>query len=335
MPLGYIYIESLLLHYLRVVSNPFLVMIKFAISVLLTIVASSICDGQNAGFNEIKFPKGLRSKAPFQFSSIIVTDDNILMAAEKCGKLIVLSKESDSFIEETIPVPYADKAPDGKICSIEGMAFYKQHLLLLDENNQAVYAFNTTSKKFNVIGTKELFWFGAKYPCNTNGKKSTEEHLEGITIDEQNSLCYVLHETGNGIFVFDIDPNTLRLKKKRFLCFDQGNWTRSTDIHYEDGKLYILRTDFEKTRPDSANYQIDVFRLSDSSTILEHIDQLDLKGFPHKNNKTYSSNLEGMTKKGELFYIVSDNAESNSKNCETESELNTNFFSVKKESVRQ
>lgn len=60
----------------------------------------------------------LAKKYSFQFSSIVITNDSIILVAEKCGKIYILNKKNLDIIS------IKEDLPKDKIESIEGVTLF-------------------------------------------------------------------------------------------------------------------------------------------------------------------------------------------------------------------
>lgn len=244
----------------------------------------------------------LSKRYSFQFSSTIVKGDSLILISEKCGKVYILNKNDLTIISAKAVFPI------DQIESIEGAALYKdRYLFLLDENTVCVYCYDLQGQTpFKKIASKELLG------------SNNEGLLEGIAINEEQSICYILQEESGKIMLFDIQPN-FNLKKRidtSDINLPPKGWTRHTDLYFEKNKLYVLNTDYPRSNP--TRYGIDVFSVDTLGSKLEAgYNSIELTSFKGLGNiADYSTNLEGFAKEDNTFYVVSDNHQSDMINCQ-------------------
>lgn len=243
----------------------------------------------------------LAKKYSFQFSSIVITNDSIILVTEKCSKIYILNKETLDVIS------VKEDLPNDQIGSIEGVTLYKgRYLFMIDENKVAIFCYDLKGETpFKKIAGPEQFGSG------------NATHLEGIAINDQQSICYVLQEVDSKIFLFDIQAdNTLTIKQNfREIILPTKGWKRRTDLVYDKNTFYILATNYPQT--ERVTYGIDIFAVDSFGTSLtgeyKMIDLSSCQDLPNPN--LYSQNLEGFAKNSGYFYVISDNEESNNAYC--------------------
>ncbi|MET3127438.1 hypothetical protein ABID42_002553 [Arcicella rosea] len=258
---------------------------------------------------------------PFQFSSIVIKNDSIILVAEKCNRIYILNKKTLDVISVINDLVF----PKDKV-SIEGVVLYKnRYLFLLDENNTAIYSYDLKDQKSNIKRIDDKSLKGNKYK------------LEGIAINEKDSICYVLHEDKSKIYLFDIGKDNQLKKRERInsinLPKDNIPWTRNTDLYYEKNQLYVLSTNYKKKQTDTLKYGISLFSIGGDYTLTYQntIELIFPESFDYYRLERYSTNLEGLVKDSNLFYVISDNADRD--NCDTQINgiKKTLFFKLERE----
>ncbi|MEA5428481.1 hypothetical protein [Arcicella lustrica] len=260
---------------------------------------------------------------PFQFSSIVIKNDSIILVAEKCNRIYILNKKTLDVISVINDLVF----PKDKV-SIEGVVLYKnRYLFLLDENNTAIYSYDLKDQKSNI---KRI---------DDNSLEGNQYKLEGIAINEKDSICYVLHEDKLKIYLFDIGKDNQLKKRERInsinLPKDNISWTRNTDLVYENNQLYVLSTTYGDGKPDKLKYGISLFSIGGDYTLTYQntIELIFPESFDYYRLERYSTNLEGLVKDSNLFYVISDNADSDRDNCDTQINgiKKTLFFKLERE----
>lgn len=290
-------------------------MIKMIISALLLISFTIQSDkDETPTLIPLNLKGDLAKKYSFQFSSIVIKNDSLILVAEKCKKIYILNKNTLDIISVIETLVNTD------IKSIEGITLYKgRYLFMLDEDNKAVYSFDLTGE----FSLKKI----ADADMLKDGKTGK---LEGIAINENRSICYIsTEEAPYKIFLFDIAEDNMLLRRQGIseILLPEKNWTRRTDLYYDNDKFYILATNYPNTTP--AKYGVDVFQIDSTGTVLipgyKKIDLTSCNYLP--NNFEYDQNLEGITRDGKYFYVISDNHYSSHSTCdESQSAKKTLLF---------
>lgn len=261
----------------------------------------------NYKLTQLDLKAKLNEQYPFQFSSIVIKNDSIILVAEKCNRIYILNKKTLDVISVINDLVF----PEAKV-SIEGVVLYKdRYLFLLDEDNTTIYSYDLKDPKSNI-----------KRIINDKSLKGNKYKLEGIAINEKKSICYVLHEDESKIYLFDIGKDNQLTKRKGVnpISLPKGNitWTRNTDLFYENNQLYVLSTTYGDGKPDKLKYGISLFSIIGDSTLTYQntIELIFPESFNYYKSGGYNTNLEGFAKNGKSFYIISDNEMSNMDNCD-------------------
>lgn len=276
----------------------------------------------------------------YQFSSIVIYNDEIILPAEKCNSLVYLKLDGNFIREEPIGV---------KDAQIEGAALYKDLLFLLDETvaNKNVYVFDLKTKK--IVSTIKL---------SEIAYSNDDFGIEGIAINAGKKICYILQERKDArhsvIYQYSFDdtdgkPVALSYKSSHTLQIQDvaGDYEpafrkqRYTDILYVDNCLYLLGTNFREPTFIANQYFIDricdVDNLATNSAIITigHV-FIDLSRLMRnffysdgKDDKYYSTNLEGLTLYKDEFYLVTDN-QGGPADCKAQADLKTLLLKIKK-----
>ncbi|NTS41910.1 hypothetical protein HRG84_13420 [Flavisolibacter sp. BT320] len=240
-------------------------------------------------------------KYSYQFSSMVIKGDSLILGAEKCGKIYILNKST----LDTIGIKYL---PKDKIISLEGMSLYKnRYLFLLDEGSVGIYV-------FDLEGKDSLRRIADKKELGRNRNK-----LEGIAINNSQSICYVLQEEKGEIYVYNILDNLVLKIYDTVKIYNSGEWTRHTDLVYDDNLLYALKTNFKRELPQNlVKYAIDIMKISaqgkPQNDAIRYVNLNFCKDFSACDGN-YSTNLEGLTIDNNIFYIISDNEWGATRDC--------------------
>ncbi|MFY7828744.1 MAG: esterase-like activity of phytase family protein [Flectobacillus sp.] len=267
-------------------------------------------------------------KSNLELSSLVSVERNFYTATERKGMLLQLTLDADCKfkVANSYPLNIAQNA------EIEGIAYYKGHLLLTDEGNSSVYDYDITNK---IISTIEDKGFG-----NILGHNTGDFGMEGITIDEKNDKCFILKERTTDfsslIHMFDISvnpENKIALKFLKSFKIQHGKLhqnpsknIRYADIYFDSksDSLYCLKTFYHDEINDNTvrteeiyrtklQYRIDVFSLKPYEnqdgklTLITPNNSYDRTKEVDDYRNSYVTNLEGITIYKDTIYLVSDN----------------------------
>jgi hypothetical protein len=147
--------------------------------------------------------------------------------------------------------------------------------------------------------------------------------MEGIAVNQDQKLIYILRErNGNKqseIYTLKIIKKRLFEQQHKFIVNHANNNWRYSDIYYDqdDQILYGLRSFYNHNTPETAKCYVDEITMDKNGfpkePIIQHNDE-SLNDSIIQNRCKYVSNLEGIYKKGDKIYLVSDNRHG-SKNC--------------------
>jgi uncharacterized protein YjiK len=247
-----------------------------------------------------------------EISSLENKTGNVLLLSEKCKRLYYIDKLGK--LISTFDLNNGDI--QDKNVEIEGMSFYQNGLLFSDEKNAKIYSLSFSDSSI------------VEVESNYDLSGDVDEYgMEGISVDEGNSICYIMKEkNGNRqsqIHVFKIVQQdgkiTLKFIKNIFIEQNDNSW-RYTDLCFnpQNNYLYCL-----KTKPGI--YQIDTI-----STL--HIDHpgdtiikrdtpkllMDISVDVNKyGTKGFSTNMEGIAINDNSIYLVSDNSQISYANCDS------------------
>ena len=300
-------------------------MIRSFIFLLLAIISYQVnCQKIDKTLTQLHLKDKLNELYPYQFSSLVIKNDSVILVAEKCKRIYVLNKKTLDVISVIKDLDFPKTA---KIISIEGVVLYmNRYLFLLDENNNAIYSFDLedSTHKIKKIDAEMLGTF-------------QNEGLEGIAIDEEKKICYVLDEKHDKIYLFNIGKDNQLTIRCNPINFPKREipWTRNTDLYYEKNQLYVLSTNYKKKQTDTLKYGISLFSIGGDYTLTYQntIELIFPESFDYYRLERYSTNLEGLVKDSNLFYVISDNADSDRDNCDTQINgiKKTLFFKLERE----
>jgi hypothetical protein len=259
----------------------------------------------------------------YQFSSIVVYKENILLPAEKCDSLITLDLQGNYLYGRKLNIVNAQ---------LEGVSLYNDHLLLLDEtvNNARVIFYDLEKGQTN-----------CEVKLNTS-YKTDDEGLEGIAVNASGNICYILQERDNNnksiVRQYDIvtgkkEAYDLRYKSGMDITIVHPALPaqlkkRYSDLYFKDNCLHLLGSYFRAGDP-SNQYFIDTIAVTRSDGYLSPGTIRDPENHVHTDlsrkvraflqsgigGKRFCVNLEGLTMYGNEIYLVSDNAASSGRDC--------------------
>lgn len=289
-----------------------------------TILILSICfianfsiQAQTHMIRFIELPEAFNTE--YEISGMVGHNDTLYFVSER-EKVILVASQSGynliSTIDLTKPIQHFNTLnPEDEInvhkIEMEGMTWYNNNLLLVDEGNTTIYTYNLKNNTINII-EPELDL--SEFQRNLG--------MEGIAVNPNQKLIYILRErNGNKqseIYTLKIAEETLHYQQKFTINLASNNW-RYSDIYYDedDNMLYGLRSFYDRSAPDKAKCYVDEISIDRNGLpqqpIIQHNDET-LNDSIIQNRCEYVSNLEGIYKTGDIIYLVSDNRRG-SKNC--------------------
>lgn len=257
-----------------------------------------------------------------EISGISKFNNEFFLVSEKQSKIFSLypRERADSFeITRTIMDPAFQNS------EFEAIATYKKYLLITDEKNPQIFAYN--------LETSTLL----PQPLKITGFDITNDRnffgLEGIAINEKKKICYLLKERNQNfeseIRQFAITENidgTISLEFKRNLIIKndvisknpEDNW-RYSDIHFDERSnlLYGIKASYIDGKGE---YYIDTIKCDVQSGLIgkstvEKNESMHFMCLTKLINDSfarseYSTNLEGIVISEGFIYVVSDNFQS-------------------------
>ncbi|MCB2196513.1 MAG: SdiA-regulated domain-containing protein [Bacteroidetes bacterium] len=271
----------------------------------------------------------------YEISGMVGNNDTLYFVSERENVILVVNQldyHLISTIDLTEPIQnFNTLNPDNEIdirkIEMEGMTWYNQNLLLVDEGNTTIYSYNLKNNSIKKLETDlDLSEFHRSLG------------MEGIAVNPAQKLIYILRErNGNKqseIYTLKISADGFLEQQHKFTINHANNHWRYSDIYYDqdDDILYGLRSFYNHDTPETAKCYVDEISINKNGfpkqPILEHIDET-LNDSIIKNRCEYVSNLEGIYKTGDIIYLVSDNRRG-SKNC-TPTPIKTMFIEYKLE----
>jgi hypothetical protein len=256
----------------------------------------------------------------YEISGMVGNNDTLYFVSERENVILVVN-ELDYHLISTIDLTKSIQNfnalnPDDEInirkIEMEGMTWYNQNLLLVDEGNTTIYAYNIKNNTIKKLETELDL---------TEFQRSLG--MEGIAVNPDQKLIYILRER-NGhkqseIYTLKISNNGFLKQQHKFTVDHASNHWRHSDIYYDqdDHILYGLRSFYNHDTPETAKCYVDEISIDKNGypqqPIVQHNDEL-LNDLIIQNRCEYVSNLEGIYKNGDKLYLVSDNRRG-SKNC--------------------
>lgn len=266
-------------------------------------------------------PKVIRHKLPdkiemdngiifgTEFSGLCKVNNYFYLPSEKGGKLFQCElKRKELVVTNTFDLSVND-------FEIEGVAHYNRNLYLLDEKKDSLF-FKPIDELHKL---QKKVCLDKSIAPNTGGGQG----FEGITFVPEQKLAFLMRErtesqadinTQSELYIFDIETNDT-FKFKDSVIFNVEKGYRTSDVFYESisnnkGFLYSLVTKYR-------NYNIVKHRVDFTATGVnfERIGNYEFSVYVNALESEYNTNLEGLVKDGEQFYIVSDNGNGDKKSA--------------------
>jgi hypothetical protein len=252
----------------------------------------------------------------YQFSSLVVYNNRLLLPTERCDSLIMLDLQGNYISGKKLGLPGTQ---------LEGASLYQQYLLLVDEtkSNPSVHFYDLEKSKTTCSVRVDFSYNDDKYG------------IEGIAVNVATSTCYILQERNENsrsvIKQFKILPKgegcfELIYKQGSDLFFEHSKYSESltrryTDLFFFKNSLYLLGSHFLDTTHRANQYFIDSISGMDEAGYFkprnlingEHHVYADLSRTMRiyfgnrKDERRNSTNLEGFTFHGDEIYLVTDN----------------------------
>lgn len=282
-------------------------------------IASFSIRAQQHSIRFIELPDEFNTE--YEVSGMVGSNDTLYFVSERKNIILVVNQldyHLISTIDLTEPIQnFNARNPDDEInirkIEMEGMTWYNQNLLLVDEGNTTIYAYNLKSNTIKKLKTDlDLSEFQRSLG------------MEGIAANPGHRLIYILRErNGNKqseIYTLKIIKEGLLEQQNKFTINHASNNWRYSDIYYDqnDQILYGLRSFYDHDAPETAKCYVDEITMDKNGfpqqPIIQYNDET-LNGQIIQNRCEYVSNLEGIYKNGDKIYLVSDNRRG-SKNCD-------------------
>lgn len=274
---------------------------------------------QHNNFEIVQLNETLNSKV--EISGIAYYQANFYFISEKKSCLYKFApyRNKDSFYQVNSPVDLKIQSSE-----LEGLAVYNNYLLITDERNAKIYAYDLEEnntlpypldiKGFDVSG--DVGFFG----------------MEGIAVNQKNGICYLLKERNQNyeseIRQFKIIENTngtitllfksnFRIENERIAEAD-NNW-RYSDIYFDptSNLLYGIKSSYVN---GNGQYYIDTISCNPQTGLINdtvykkdrkiHFSCLTKLMNDSFAESEYNTNLEGIVIVNGCIYVISDNYQS-------------------------
>lgn len=254
----------------------------------------------------------------FEISGLTGNENNLFLAAERCGKIFVIKKEDMSHVK-TIHLNI-DLLPGG--IEIEGLTIYKDFLLIADEKNGKLFSYHLKTNNLVEIepNGKELSSFKGKYG------------MEGIAVDEESKTVYVLRERNekcqSEIHTFSISEKEgllhLKYKNQTLIQHDNEKWRYTgVSIDPKNRRLLCLKSYYVKDSPLLDKREIDYILFDALASTTSNSNMLlSLTKEIYFMRNSFATNIEGIYSDNESIFITSDNGEGE-KDCSQKSSKTT------------
>ncbi|PLX10506.1 MAG: hypothetical protein C0597_16665 [Marinilabiliales bacterium] len=288
---------------------------------IATISWFQILSAQKNNIKFIDLPDDFNTE--LEISGMIGHENSLYLVSER-EKIIYQISMLDYSITSSIDlrkpiITYNSKKPENEIdirgIEMEGLSWYKNQLLFVDEGNTAIYRYDLDEETISKIKTNlDLSDFNGDFG------------MEGIAVNKDKKLVYILRErNGNNqseIYTLKMSPDkSFKYYNQKYIIDHKDNNWRYSDIYYDSQEniIYALRSYYNKKDPEAAKCYIDKIPVNKKGIIDGPIDFNEdemLSNMVVKNRCKYVSNLEGIYKTGNKVFIVSDNARS-TKKCDS------------------
>ncbi len=255
---------------------------------------------------------------PVQISGMDIINDSLFILSENCKylyqyKISKLKKDSENLPLQKIYLPFLENM------DLEGLAIFEHYIFCVNEKDNTIKAIdikNYTSVKVE----KDI----EELPKN-DSKNILETGLEGIDINKDKSLLYVIQERDKfkasakaKILAYRIDSQ----REKFILTYvDQLTINLSDDFRYtgitlssDNKSIFLIRSKYINEK-QGGRYFIDKINLESTGVFqLETASMTDFKLYEIDHNAIDDNNLEGIAHHGDKLYTINDNLEGQ-KNC--------------------
>lgn len=288
-------------------------------------------DGISQKLEKIEFEKPDYFKKEIELSSLVAVGDGFYTAMERWEhKLLYLTLDANGKLKVSQTI-WLDTVGIKKDAELEGIAYYKGHLLITDEKNALIYDYKINGKLSEKVRRNTFDIFKAD---------TSSFGMEGITVNACKNKCYILKErtsdSSSLIREFNIsleDDDKVKLYyvkgfeiKHKKLHDDSSKNMRYSDIYYNEKNdlLYCLKTFYHDDLQDSTTrtkkmyetklqYKIDVFSPNSFADKTGHTIPIvpnciyDITKSVDSYHLAYHTNLEGITIYKDYIYLISDN----------------------------
>lgn len=262
-----------------------------------------------------------------QFSGTTISNDTLFVISEGCKNILLfdlknLDTKTLNTSKNTINLTNENSY------ELEALAKYKEYIVYSDEGSNTLKAISLKDS-YNPINIQ--------YDLNFPKRKTEDNGLEGMEIDEKNNLIFITQEITNEhrdssriwsfsitmknkvISLSKIDSVTLFNKRRRFpgLTIDNSNNIFLLKTHTSRGNS-IDRISYSKTGLFNSG-------IIESADIKHIIDTL--------NTNDFSSNLEGISWTRDGFWIASDNMQEDDYTCNQRA-IATSILFVKHDNLK-
>lgn len=230
----------------------------------------------------------------FDLSGICISNDSLYIVADKAWnkaiyKIETLGKKINISSEKEICI-------SGKI-DFEGIDADDTNFYIINERKSEVYLKNKHSCSINILN---IDW----KQINIKPKDWKNKGLEGIALDKENQILYLIKERGSRkIFSYNLQTSEIKEPFKELFDKKDGDFT---DAKFENGKLYILE------RNASSILRIDVKTKESYSVSIKNILNPQNKRLYETDNLEYGTAEALLLTKKEIWIGIDNNGEETS-----------------------
>lgn len=238
----------------------------------------------------------------YEFSSLKVRNDSILLMSEGCKQLFICDLKSKKVINS---IPITNPKTD---VDIEGFCLFQDVIFYTDESDNSIHLEGLTEKNNQKISFQE--------PFNVYQSHNKDKGLEGVEINAKGDYLYVLREKNSAgnksyIYCFNVtfknETYHLNLDKRIEIELYGGQRYSDLTLSSDQKRIYLIRSTKgkyyidtivlnEQGKFDATNYKSSKLTSINLSSIISSKDAED-----------YSSNVEGIATYGNSIFLISDN----------------------------